>query len=206
MKRFIDIHIPVTKCNLNCHYCYVSQEKMRDTESTPFTYSMKQVGQALTAERLGGLCHFNLCGLGETLIPHETVELTFELLKNGHYVMIVTNGLLRKRIEEFAEFPEEYRKRLGFKFSFHFLQLKEKGLMDQFFDNFDFVRKHGMSISLEMTPSDELEPYIEEIKKICIERAGAFCHVTIPRDMTKEGIVLLSRHAFAEFYNIWKQF
>lgn len=206
MRRFIDVHIPITSCNLNCHYCYVSQENDRDTKATPFLYTPEHIGKALTAERLGGVCHFNICGLGETLIPEETVKITYELLKNGHYVMIVTNALLVDRIKEFCVFPKEYKERLGFKCSFHFLELKKRGLMDLFFNNIDLIRENGMSFTLEMTPSDELEPYIEEIKEICINKVGAYCHVTIPRDMSKNGIALLSQHSFDDFCNIWSTF
>ena len=63
---------------------------------------------------------FNICATGETLIPNEVVEYTRAILAQGHYVMIVTNGLLKKRFEEFSEFPESYRKRLFFKISFHY--------------------------------------------------------------------------------------
>ena len=206
MKRFIEIHIPVTRCNLNCHYCYVPQENARDSKETPYSYTADHIGKALTIERLGGVCHFNMCGLGETLIPNEIIDITRAILEQGHYIMIVTNGTMTKRFLEFAEFPEELRKRLGFKFSFHYLELKERNLLDKFFENADIVRKNGMSFSLEMTPSDELEPYIDEVKEVCMERVGALCHVTIPRDMTKSEIELLSRHTFEEFCSVWETF
>lgn len=206
MKRFIDIHIPVTRCNLDCHYCYVPQENMRNAMETPMKYSPQYIGCALSLDRLGGICHINMCGLGETLIPSNIIDVTKEILKQGHYVMIVTNGTLTKRFKEFGKLPEEYRKRLGFKFSFHYLELKRLNLLDCFFDNINFVRKNGMSFSLEMTPCDELEPYIDEIKELCINHVGALCHLTIPRDMTKPDIVLLSKHDINSFYNIWKSF
>ena len=206
MKRFIDIHIPITKCNLNCHYCYVAQECERNNVATPFMYSPEHIGKALTQERLGGICHFNVCGLGETLIPEETVRIVYELLKNGHYVFIVTNAILTNRILEFVNFPEEYRKRLGFKCSFHYLELVKKDLLKKYFSNVELIKKNGMSFSIEMTPSDELEPYIDEIKKITLENVGAYPHVTIPRDMTKSDIVLLSKHSASQFYDIWKTF
>lgn len=206
MKRFIDIHVPVTHCNLKCHYCYVPQTNMRDSKETPMLYSADYIGKALSVERLGGICHINMCGLGETLIPNGIVEITKEILKQGHYVMIVTNGTITKRFQEFAELPEEYRRRLGFKFSFHYLELKRLNKLERFFSNIDFIRKKNMSFSLEMTPCDELELYLEEIKRVCLENVGALCHLTIPRDMTKSGIIILSEHSFQEFYNIWKVF
>lgn len=206
MKRFIDIHVPVTRCNLQCHYCYVPQSNMRDAKETPMLYSPEHIGKSLSVDRLGGVCHINMCGLGETLIPNNIVEITREILKQGHYIMIVTNGTLTKRFHEFINLPVEYRKRLGFKFSFHYLELKRLGILDRFFENVQLVRENGMSFSLEMTPCDELEPYIDEIKEICYKYVGALCHLTIPRDMTKENIVLLSKHNFNTFYNIWKVF
>ncbi len=206
MKRFIDIHIPVTCCNLKCNYCYVAHEGSRDKESTPFKYSAEYIGNALSPERLGGICHFNLCGLGETLIPHETIEIAYELLKHGHYVMIVTNGTLTNRFKEFCEFPLALRKRLGFKFSFHYLEFLNKNMLDRFVENIELVKQHNMSFSVELTPSDELEPYIDEIKEFCLKHWGAYCHVTIPRDMTKRDIVLLSKHNFKEFCEIWRGF
>ena len=52
-----------------------------------------------------------------------------------------------------------------------------------------------MSFSIEMTPYDDLEPYIDEIKNYCMEHYGALCHVTIPRDMLTKEIKLLSKHS-----------
>lgn len=206
IKKFIDIHIPVTVCNLECSYCYVAHDHMRNTKPTPFKYSAREIGQALTAERLGGICHINMCGLGETLIPPQVVDITRELLSNGHYIFIVTNGTLTKRFEEFAQFPDDYKKRLGFKFSFHYLEFKKKKLLEAFYHNVELVRKAGCSISVEMTPDDELEPYIDEIKEECLKHFGAYCHVTIPRDVTQPGFKLQSKHSMEEFKKIWGTF
>jgi len=184
----------------------VSQNNVRDTDMTPYIYSPEHIGKALTTERLGGICHFNMCGLGETLIPEQTIDIARELLKNGHYVMIVTNALLTNRINRFCEFPAEYRERLGFKCSFHYLELKQKDLMRRFFDNIETIRHNGMSFSLEMTPTDEAEPYIDDIKKTCMEQVGALCHLTIPRNMNTDGLELLSKHSFEEFVEIWSSF
>lgn len=205
MKRFIDVLVPSTPCNLNCHYCYVPQEIKRSNVSS-FLYKPEHIGQALSKRRLGGVCHFNICGWGETLIPNQIIDITREILKSGHYVMIVTNGTLTRRFRQFARFPMELKDRLGFKFSFHYLELVKRGMLDIFFDNIDLVKKSGMSFSVEITPSDELEPYIEEIKKICKERIGALPHLTIPRNMKVPDIVLLSRHSMNEFMKKWEGF
>lgn len=206
MKRFIDIHVPVSKCNFRCHYCYVAQEKSFGSEKTEFLYSAEHIGKALSKERLGGICHFNMCGIGETLIPEEMINITRSILEQGHYVLIVTNGSLTKRFEAFAKFPEELKKRLGFKLSFHYLEMKNKNLLNIFVNNVNLIKKAGLSYSIEMTPSDELEPYIDEVKEFCINNFGALCHVTIPRDMTKKEIVLLSKHTLDQFVNIWDEF
>lgn len=206
MKRFIDIHIPVTYCNLECHYCYVAASNARNSKPIKFNYSAQEIGKALSKERLGGVCHLNMCGLGETLIPPEVIDITRELLAQGHYIMIVTNGTLTKRFEAFAQFPEEYKKRLGFKLSFHYLEFKRKNLLETFYANAELIKKAGMSFSVEMTPSDELEPYIEEVKSECMKHFGALCHLTIPRDESQEGYKLLSRHSMEEFAAIWGQF
>ena len=206
MKRFIDIHIPVTACNLKCHYCYVSLENGRNKKPTPLKYSPEYIGRALSAERLGGICHFNMCGLGETLILPEIVDITREILKQGHYIMIVTNGTLTNRFEEFIKLPEEYRKRMGFKFSFHYLEMKRTNMFDIFYQNVEKVKNAGMSYSIEITPSDELEPYIDELKAACMEHFGALCHVTVPRDISATGYRLQSKHSLDEFMSIWSAF
>lgn len=204
--KFIDLDVPITKCNLRCHYCYVITNEVRDTEETVFKYSASHIGKALTQERLGGVCHFNMCGHGETLIPKEIPEITKEILMNGHYVMIVTNGLLTNRLEEMIQFPAELRKRLGFKFSFHYLELLRLNLLGKFFENIRKVRAAGMSISIEMTPSDELIPYIEDIKNLMMKEFGVLCHLTVPRDGNKGAIELLSKYTLEEYAEIWKDF
>lgn len=206
MKRFIDIYIPISKCNLKCHYCYVWTNGNRNKEQSKFKYSAEYIGQALSKERLGGSCHFNMCGQGETLIPKEIVGIIKNILMQGHYIMVVTNGLITKRFNELLEFPWELRKNLGFKFSFHYLELLRTNQMKNFFNNINMVKKFGCSFSVELTPSDELEPYIEDIKTISLERLGAYCHVTIPRIEIDSTVPLLSKHTMEEFKKIWSVF
>lgn len=147
-----------------------------------------------------------MCGGGETLLPPEMTGIVYEILKQGHFIAIVTNGTVTKRFEEISKFPKEYCERLLFKFSFHYLQLKEKRMLDMFFANIEMVRKAGCSFSLELTPSDEYIPYIEEIQQVCKERVGAPCHVTVAREETNPELPILTKLSRAEYLKTWESF
>lgn len=154
----------------------------------------------------GGVIHINMCGGGETLLPPEIVEIIYEILKQGHYIAIVTNGTVTKRFEEICRFPREFCERLLFKFSFHYLQLKEKKMLDKFFANIEMVKNAGCSFSLELTPSDEYIPYIEEIKKVSKERVGALCHITVAREETNPELPILTKLSREDYLKMWGSF
>ena len=88
---------------------------------------------------------------------------------------------------EVEQFQPEFLKRLFFKFSFHYLELKRLGWMERFFENVKRVRDAGVSFTVEITPSDELVPYIDEIKQVCMEHLGTYCHITIARSIKRYG-------------------
>lgn len=96
IKRFIECLIPLTICNLKCSYCYVSQENRKTQQPANFLYSPYIIGRALSRERLGGICYISMCGAGETLLAKEMPDITYNLLKEGHYVNITTNGTISK--------------------------------------------------------------------------------------------------------------
>lgn len=206
LKRFVDCYIDTETCNLKCHYCYIAQLGKFKNKLAKFKYSPKEIRKALSVKRLGGECLINLCAGGETLLSKEVVDLVLELLEEGHYVMIVTNGTLTNRFKEIAMFPKELLERLFFKFSFHYLELKRLNWMDRFFNNIKRMIEAGCSFTLEITPSDELIPYIDDVKNICMEKVGAYCHVTIARDDRTKGIVVLSDKSFEEYKKIWGTF
>lgn len=207
LKRYIDIHIPISTCNFKCHYCYVPRCGKYGSEKLHFNYSPTQICAALTKKRLGGKCLFTVCGMGETLIPHETIEIAEGLLKEGHYVTLVTNGSLTNRFDEIKNsFNSDIMKRLLFKFSLHWLELKRLNLLQTFADNVKKMRNAGASISVELTANDETEPYIPEIIEFTENEFGARCHISIPRDEETFEFKLQSKHNIDQFYNIWKVF
>ena len=179
--RFFECFLPVTACNLRCSYCYVIQRQNRKNELPHFAYSPQQIGLALTKERLGGTCYFSICGAGETMIPIEIIPIVEKLLENGHYVNLTTNGTLTNRFDEFLAFPKSYLERLHFSFSFHYLELKRLHLLDAFFDNVTKVKTAGCSILVQLNLCDEYNPYLEDIKSICLEKVGAYPQIAATR-------------------------
>ncbi len=206
LKRFIDCYIPTETCNFRCHYCYIVQQRKFNNVLAHFEKTPQEIRAALSKRRLGGVCIINFCAGGETLLSAEVVPIIRELLDEGHYLMVVTNGSLTKRFEEICQYPKELLKRLFFKFSFHYLELKRLNMMDRYFSNIKMVQNAGCSFTVELTPSDELVPFIDEIKAVCMERLGALCHVTIGRDDRTDGIEVLSNYTWDEYKKIWGQF
>ena len=207
IKRYIDCYVPITTCTLRCHYCYITQHGLFANKVPKFKYSVETVRKALSKERLGGICLINMCAAGETLISTELLGYVRALLEEGHYIMIVTNATISKRFDEIAAFPPELLKRLFFKFSYHYLELKERNILDRFFSNIKKVRDAGASFTLEVTPSDELVPFIEEMNRKAVEELGAVPHVTIARDERNPDILpILTDMSRDEYRKIWGQF
>lgn len=182
IKNFIECLLPVTSCNIKCSYCYVIQEGRREMEIPRLNYSVDTMIRAMTKERFGGVCYFSICGAGETLIPEYTLDIVQGLLENGHYVNITTNGTITKRFEEIEKrFSRECCERLHFAFSFHYLELKRLNLIEHFFENVNRVKKLGSSFVVQLNFCDEYVPYVEEIKKVCVERVGAYPQLALTR-------------------------
>jgi len=206
IKRFLEVYIPTEKCNLTCSYCYISQEGGMSDKITPIGHTPAEIRRALSVKRLGGICLLNFCAGGETLLGEDLLPVIHELLKEGHYIQIVTNGTITKRFLEISTWSSELLDHIFFKFSFHYIELKERGCLDVFFDNVQLMRGKGCSISVEVMPHDALIPYIDEIKEICLQRVKALPHLTVGRDNSTEELALLSAFTKEEYENVWKSF
>jgi len=206
IKRLILVHIPVSTCNLRCKYCYITIQNRWNAEIPELDHTPEEIGRALSKERLGGVCFLILCAAGETLLPRKMVDIIKSILEQGHYVEIVTNGTLSRRFDEIIELSADLLQRLTFKFSFHYLELKRLKRFEAFFENIRKVRKAGCSYTVEMTPTDELEPHIDDIRDMCMKELGALCHLTIARNDLEEEIPVLSNHSLREYGGIWSQF
>lgn len=203
IKRFFECLIPVTACNLKCSYCYVIQRDRRQMKMADMRYTPEQIGAALTAERLGGVCYFSICGAGETTIQPQIEDIVYHIMKHGHYVNITTNGTVGKQIEKILEQNKAYIERLHFAFSFHYLELVRLNLLEKFFENIQKVKDAGASFMVQINLCDEYVPYLDEIKRLCIENVGAMPQVAATRkeEVGLRKIELLTRMTKEEYVN-----
>ena len=206
IKRMVNAGLTASACNFRCGYCYISHlEEGHSSRIPSFVHPPEFIGKALSPERLGGTCFFNLCANGETLLPKEVPAILREILKGGHYVELVTNGVLKQRFNEILQFEKSLLSRLCFKFSFHYIELKTKGLLDVFVEHVNAAKKKGCSYTIEMVAADEFIPHIPEIMNFCMEKFGALCHLTVARDHANN-LELLTKLSRDEYIKTWSVF
>lgn len=194
LVKFIDLYWPIEYCNLSCPYCYINQHRENKRKKYQCSHSPAEIRKALSKRRLGGQCFLNICAGGETLLEESIVPIIYELLKEGHYVGIVTNGLVTKNILLLCEFPEGLRKHLFLKFSFHYGELKRVGKLESYFETIKMVKEKGISFTLELPAYDELIPENKKIIQLCKDELGAAPHVATLRDETKPSFSVMSKY------------
>lgn len=179
--KFVECLIPIASCNLKCSYCYVVQENRRNNLVDKMTVTPNIVGKAFAKERWGGTMLVNLCGYGETLAQGEIVDIIREILAQGHYVNITNNGTMSVKIDQLTELPKDYRERLCFAFSLHYVELKKKDLLDVFTENVKKVKSAGCSFLIQLNLCDEYIEIEKEIKDYCIQNFGALPQIALTR-------------------------
>lgn len=202
MRRFIECLTTNTNCNLKCNYCYLIQQKRRTNKNTSFNYSPEYIGKALSKKRLGGVSLISITASGETLIPKELPYIAKEILVQGHFLNITTNGTLSKQIETFLAVTKGYHNHIHVSFSFHYIELKEKKMIDTFFKNIQNVWNSGCSILLQINLVDEYIPYWDEIKELSIKYVGALPQVALTRKEGKDGFAIHSSKSMDEYKKI----
>lgn len=204
IRRYIETYIPVSACNMNCTYCYLCEDRNRKINK--LKWSPEHVRKALNKERLGGVCLINLCAAGETMLLPEFDMLVSQLAQEGHFISIVTNGTFEPAFEKLSKLPHEEWEHLFFKFSLHYYELQRLGKMEVFWNNVNLVKEKGGSFTVELTPDDKYIAIKDEIYNMCVERVGAPCHVSIPRDDTKREKPIYSQYSLEELKSIWAEF
>ena len=207
LSRLVNVYVPVKACTFRCHYCYITTHRQFSSDLPRFKYSPERIRAALAQKRLGGCASIVFCGGGETLLPPEIPSYLLAVLDEGHFVTIVTNGSVFRAFDIIAKFPQEYFERIFFKFSYHHLELKRLGLLNRYFDNVRRMRDLGASFTLEVTPNDELIPFIGEVKETCMREVGAWPHITVARDeRVMASLPILTNLSRADFVDTWSVF
>lgn len=202
--KFINCHVPYTYCNLRCKYCYISQKREFRYKKNYF-HSPEFIRASLSKRRLGGVALINICAGGETLLCKELLPIIKEIVKEGHYVSIITNGTITKAFDDLLT-SEINLEHLFIKFSFHYLELKRLNLLKVFTSNVRKMMLSGCSISIEITPHDELIQYIDEIKEFSLHKFGVLPHVTVARNDATSNLQILSKHTKEDYRQIWGTF
>ena len=207
IKKVLLFRIPTSICNFRCEYCYLAQRDEHYQGVQPkFKYSPEDVAKACSKQRIGGLAYINFCADGETLLTKNIDEYIRLLAKEGHYIEIVTNMTVTPVIDKILNWPKELLKHIEFKASFHYLELKKRNLLEIYAKNVQNAWKAGASVNIEITPSDDLIPYIEEVKEFSLKYFGALPHLSIARNDTTNKIEYLTNLSQEEYNQTWEQF
>ena len=125
---------------------------------------------------------FNMCAHGETMIDPTTMSFIYGILQEGHYANIVTNATITNSFKTILSWPAYFRRRILFIASFHYIELKNKGLLDAYFNNLLDAKEAGCSYFPTMVLSNDYIPYIDEIKSLFHKRLGFLPQITKVRN------------------------
>lgn len=205
MRRFFECLVPNTTCNLKCSYCYVIQGGLRSNKEASFRYPPETIGKALRQSRVGGVCLISMTSSGETLLPPEMPDIVYNVLKEGHFVNLTTNGTLTQQITTLLQKTEGFHSHLHLSFSLHYTELLRTNLLDTFFENIKLVRQKGCSILVQINLVDEYIPYWDEIKRLCIEKVGAPPQVALTRKEDGANYSIMTNLRKEEYIKLGKQ-
>lgn len=207
MQKYIGLVFPENLCNLDCSYCYISLNKNRRFENLgrKNPHLPQFIRRQFRKEILGGACLIGFTGSGETLLADKFCEVCIELLKEGHYVHIVTNGTPTNKIKEILASAGPYQGHIIFKLSFHYIELLEKRMLDKFVETVKLIESSQASYTVEIMPHDELIPYIPDVLKFSEENFGAYPQLTIGRDEADK-TKLLTKQSYKEYIETWNVF
>ena len=207
IKKLFLFAIPMSICNFRCHYCYLAQRPSHYEGTQPkLRYSPEQVAYAMRKERIGGTAYINFCADGETLLVKDIDKYARALAEEGNYLEIVSNMTITPMLDKILSWPRDLLKHVEFKCSFHYLELKKQGKLDLFAENVKRVWAAGASANIEITPPDELIPYIDEVKDFSLQNFGALPHLSIARNDSTTSIDYLTNLPIEEYDNAWGPF
>lgn len=207
MQKYIGLIIPENLCNFDCSYCYLSIFNDRRFENIcrKNPHLPRFIRHQFRRDVLGGSCLIGFTGSGETLLADGFSDVCTELLKEGHYLHIVTNGTPINKIKEILEKAGEYQEHIIFKLSFHYIELLKRNMLSTFVEGVRMIDASKASYTIEIMPHDELIPHIPDVLEFSKENFGAYPQLTIGRD-ERDKTKLLTNLSYNEYIDTWKVF
>ena len=199
IEKFIGLHFKVGVCNLKCSYCYVGQH---NNHMLDIPYTLEEMKRAFSKKRLGGICFINICSDGETLIHPMMPKIIEAFLQEGHYVLVVTNAVFRKRLMECISCKADVSK-LFFKVSFHYEEMKKMRLLDMFYENLELIKESPCSYTVEYITCDETLEQIESFKQECLDKMGALPQLNMPREERAKNLGVMSKFTWDNYIKAW---
>lgn len=207
IKKMVLFSIPMSICNFRCSYCYLAQrDEHYQGKQITWEKSPEEFRKAFSKKRIGGAAYFNFCADGETLLVNDIDKYVKVLLEEGHYVEFITNATITTALDKFLCFDKKTLSHLEFKCSFHYLELKKRNLLEVYANNIHRIWDAGASANIEITPSDDQIPYLDEIKEYSLKNFGALPHITIARNDTTKKIDYLTDLDIESYDKIWSTF
>lgn len=125
-----------------------------------------------------------MIGDGETLMPDDIVDLVCGLIESGHYVKVITNGTITKRLNEIVERLKEVgmESRLSFLMSLHYHELKRKNMLGVFSKNVAYLKENHISFYVGLTLAPSYFDYVDEIVDYCEKELQVKPSVSIARE------------------------
>jgi hypothetical protein len=146
-------------------------------------------------KRFGGSIFFGAASSGETLLWEDIVDFTRGMLSYGHIVSYTTNMTITPILERFCDFPAELRSRLELDASLHYLELKRKNMLNEYFENLCMLRSAGVSIAIFLVISDIYIPYLREISELCQKEIGLLPIAGILRNYEGNGAEIAMKYS-----------
>ena len=201
IKKVIELSFALGACNLKCSYCYIGNHsgKIQD-----IVWTDEEIRKAFSKKRIG-CCFINICSDGETLIHKRMPSIIRILLEEGHYVMVVTNATLTKRIKECLNMEEDLLERLFFKVSFHYEECLRMNILEKLFENIQKIKESPCSLTVEYITEDKTLKNIEKFKQLCMGKLGTLPQINIPRNEKKYNLSVVSKYSLENYKKEWNK-
>ncbi|MBN1796958.1 MAG: radical SAM protein [Spirochaetales bacterium] len=195
------------RCNFNCDYCFIPTEVLRNDPLEPirtqrFLEVLHETGKTFNIIFSGG----------EPFIIPNLVEACAELTKK-HYISIVTNLSLTKRIKDFVKAVD--CKRVQYMVcSFQAHELEKRNMVNTFMENYRLLKNAGFGIHAQIVAYPpvlkDLEKYLKlfhekDLEVICAPFIGRYNNRSYPGAYSNAELKLIrcERQAIKTSYN-WK--